>query len=649
MREASRALALVVFQVLVLALIIRVPLVLFTSRYFYHEDDAHHFNRTVEMAKRRDLNPHYFNKPSLHFYLRLPVVAASVAVEKARGHMDSVDEVRTRDPYGLAGYAYTASHPPILAWNRSFSVALSLGIIALSLLIAFHLRAGRLGIFLTGAIAAFSPEFLANSHIIGVDIVMAFFCILCTATAMSAARAYSRTKLILSCLLAGLAGASKYNALPIAFVPLMTWYLRDRSLKGLAFCGIFPLLGFLIGCPYALVSFSEFWTGLSYEVWHYSVAGHEGHSAKPGIEQARFYLTWLITDGVGISGAILAALGATTLIFSRSPQGLAFLTFPALYIVLMVCQKANFTRNMVPIVPYVAICAGLGLNAIFHFFYQPKRGKDRVRQLVVSLIIIGLFAATLTPLIQRSAEIVESSVATDSRETLADWAKDVRPPEADLAIAGPLQAPPSLFKVAGVDAFDPLKQSLASLAQSGYEYIATPSAQFSASQSDLLEPVITIAGESSPQRVPHSPAITILKVNDDLLDKIAELAPTTIDLIIDREGSALPCTNAREGHCWIQNRITTVVIHAAPSTPNTAVRLEVMTPWKGQKIALTTKDGRTLASLTLENGGVWTPLTLSIPRDASPLVLTVSQVHSPHSKLVGGDKRRLGIALRIAS
>lgn len=649
MKEATRALALVIIPIVILAIMPRVPLSLLTSSYFYHEDDAHHFNRTVEMAKRGDLNPHYFNKPSLHFYLRLPIVAGSVALEKARGRVGSVHEVRTRDPYGLAGYAYTVSHPTILAINRAFSAALSVGIIIVAATVAFHFRVGRVGIFLAGVITAFSPEFLSNSHIIGVDIVMAFFCVLCTATAMSSTRSYSRWKLIMSGLFAGLAGASKYNALPIAFVPLVAWYLKDRSLRGFVMCGVAPLLGFLVGCPYALISFAEFWSGLSYEVWHYSVAGHEGHSAQPGIEQALFYGKWLITDGIGVGGSLLAALGLLTLLAHRTPQGSVFLTFPVLYFALMVAQKANFTRNMVPVVPYVAILAGLGFSQLLAFLARGDAVKSRGRTITIALLTVGVSVATLVPLIKRSGDIIRAAAAFDSRDALADWTRTIRPLDADLAIAGPLQVPPSLFKISGVDAFDPTKQSAASLAQAGFEFIAVPAHLAASLRAEFLSNVLSISGIEEEQRVPRSPAIKIFKVDDSLLAKAAELSPATIDLLIDNESEALPCVNAREGHCWIQNKITTVLLHRATTGAQKSARLEIMSPWSDQRVSITTPDGRVITALTLKDPGVWTPATLSLPANSSKLLLSVSQVHSPHSRLVGGDKRRLGVALRIAS
>lgn len=63
--------------VVLLAAWLRVPYVTRGMPFFYEQDEAHHFHRTVQMVKDGSFDPKYFNKPSLHFYLRMPVVAAA--------------------------------------------------------------------------------------------------------------------------------------------------------------------------------------------------------------------------------------------------------------------------------------------------------------------------------------------------------------------------------------------------------------------------------------------------------------------------------------------------------------------------------------------------------------------------------------------
>ena len=61
---------------LTVAIAVRLPILNSGSGYFYDEDEAHHFNRQVQMVQTMDLNPKYFLKPSLNFYMRLPALVA---------------------------------------------------------------------------------------------------------------------------------------------------------------------------------------------------------------------------------------------------------------------------------------------------------------------------------------------------------------------------------------------------------------------------------------------------------------------------------------------------------------------------------------------------------------------------------------------
>ena len=144
----------------------------------------------------------------------------------------------------------SASHPVVLAWNRSFSVALSLGIVALTFLLALRLSLPSWGALMSATLVAVSPEVLVNSHIIGVDVPMALFCLLSTVLGIRSLSAERpRRWLVLCGFVAGLAGATKYNAAPAAFVPLVVALLHDRTFAGLSIALLSPALGYLCGAP----------------------------------------------------------------------------------------------------------------------------------------------------------------------------------------------------------------------------------------------------------------------------------------------------------------------------------------------------------------------------------------------------------------
>lgn len=628
--------------ILVVAFALYRPLVESNTRYFRHEDDGHHFNRTVEMAKSRDLNPHYFKKPSLHFYLRIPIVMASAARAKRNGELQSIKEIRTRDPYGLSRYAYTASHPTVVRWSRFGSVASTLLLIALTFILTYQLSSSITASAFAAYATAVSNEVLRNSHIIGVDILMALLCVACSVLGVWAYKKYSPAKLALCALVAGLAGSAKYNAAPIALVPLAVWYLRAHNRSSLFIPLLLPLVGLVLGSPYIVASFPEFWRDMTYEVWHYGVAGHEGNVAPRGIPQAIFYGRWLLDEGVGIAPALLAFIGLVATLRQRDRVTLVLLAFPFAYASLMIMQKANFTRNMIALVPYVALLAALGLRVVVsHISRQELR----------AVTYFALAAFSLAQMTRTSMSTIAEAVQhRDSRDTLATWLTQDQLRDYEVAVAGPLQIPFHLFALPGVDSFDPEISSPALLAQRGYDYIVTPkNIAISEHLRQVLPIETTIAGTTAPRRVPENPAITIFRVPREAIRTLASEAPAKLPLTVTDSTVNPVCANSSESYCWLSHRITALEISPTISLPH-SFTLEAMSPWTEQTMSVITGQGKELATLALNTPGAWSTLHVTIPSDLLPgelpLRIRVARISSPASRSSSKDSRRLGVALR---
>lgn len=634
---------LILLTILGVAFALYRPLVESNTRYFRHEDDGHHFNRTVEMAKSGDLNPHYFKKPSLHFYLRIPIVLASVAWAKHNHELKSIAEVRTRDPYGLSRYAFTASHPTVVRWSRFGSVASTLALIALTFLLAYYFSSSLPVSSVAACITALSPEVVRNAHIIGVDVLMAVLCVACSALGLWTYRSFSLLKLTLCALVAGLAGSAKYNAAPIALVPLVVWWLKTDSRFSPSFNIplLGPLVGLLIGSPCILTSFPEFWQDLAFEVRHYGVEGHEGHSAERGLPQAIFYGNWLLSDGIGMLPTLFALLGLASLIKRKDAQSLIILLFPLSYAALMVMQKANFTRNMIALVPYVALLAALGLQVGTSYFLSIQRR-------LIAYLVLALFS--LLQIGNLSLQTVSAAINHhDSRDLLAQWLEQQQLRDYEIAVAGPLQIPFHLFSLPGVDSFDPEKVSAAQLIQRGYNYIVAPSNRTHSKDLLLTLPQeLAIDGATAPQRVPDSPAITIFRVLNEDVSQLALQAKATIALQATNSELKPICPQSREPYCWLSNLITDVELQG--EMPHDSLSFEAMSPWGDQKLSLINSQDKTLATLHFQNPGTWERLEQHLPTPLAaselPLRLRVEKISSPASRGVSTDTRRLGVALR---
>jgi hypothetical protein len=629
-----------------IALLIRLPSIGADLPFIYQEDDGHHFNRTIEMFKRGSLDPiDYFNKPSLHFYLRLPVVAVSVQDALSKGELQSIKEIRTRDPYGLSGYAYTVSHPRILWWNRAFSVFLSILLVVVTFCGAQRLTSSPYLAFFGSLLPSLSLEVVKNSHIIGVDILMALMCLLSSTSSVLLISKHPRFALILSSIFAGLAASSKYNAAPIAIVPALTALMSFPTsvIPALAAAGGITIVAFFAGSPYILLHPVEAWNDIRYELWHYGAAGHIGHSTDRGLPQALFYSDWLITDGIGVSCSFLALVGVIVLLFSKSsreesPREWIFVSFPLAYILLMVMQKTNFTRNMVVVVPYLGVAAACGLQYAINAF----KARSAIKP-------IAFFACTLAlyPLLISDLHYLEKVITSkDSRTKLASWVVSERDIEKDVAINGELQFPISFFSLRGVDAFNPTKVGILELLNQGYTYVVTTPADAAkiGNEVAIIQTVQFIPGSSNDLRIPIDPSITILGLKASLSrEELSQLPSQILNISITKDSKRLSCERGEENICWLRGRLNKIFFERTAESPSD-LTFELVSPWSDQEVIFEDKSGKIAQRMELRTPSVPLRLTLSI--DDFPITVRLSRIHSPEGQGLSEDTRRLGISFK---
>ena len=646
--------ALICLTAAIITLAATVPLIGAGLPYFYEEDEGHHYNRTVEMAKTGDLNPHYFHKPSLHFYLRLPAVYLAYEVLKWRGEISSMQEIKTRDRYGLADYSFTASHVLIAKACRLVSVLLTVGVICFTVLICFEIRIGALWALVSGIIVIVSPEVLKNSTIIGVDVLMAFMVVSATYFALIYIKTESLKTLILAALLSGLAVSSKYNAAPIACLPFLAVLIsKKRSLKHFIFAALLPLLGFIIGSPYFFLSLDLVKKHVGYEYEHYRVLGHEGHSAEPGLDQALFYTKWLLGDGVGIAAAILALVGLILLILSRKKEAIIFLAYPVLYMGLMIAQKTNFTRNMVVMVPFVSILAVFSLS-----YLSTVLRRSKLTEIVFALPILGLLV--YSPILKSFALTNSLMHRHETRNSISPLLDKYLAAQKNIFVGGELWLPNSLYTRPGVKVGDSLKANFVELAQNGIDVFVVPGyRRFSAEESEILNFDNLIAGDSEPQRIVNNPTINIFSVKLDklipLLDQSKSLPEVTLQVNHEKEQPEL-CGSSAEPHCWLSDRVNIVQLKI-PNTSQCSQRcylsLDVMSPWEQRKVHMTL--GALEKTFELDNSqvGSWQKLKIELPgwpiEDRLDLKVYLERVASPSIWHISPDERLLGLALKNAT
>ncbi|MBX7142995.1 MAG: hypothetical protein K1X79_00940 [Oligoflexia bacterium] len=647
MNHHRRICALTLALIFCVALWLRVPGISTGLPYLYEEDEAHHFNRVVEMVKNKDFNPRYFHKPSLHFYLRMPVVALTYLWLKQHGEIESLKELRTRDAFGLAGYNFTASHALVAKTSRSLSVLMSLVAVLIAGLLCLQLGGSLLGAASAALLTALAPDFLKHSPIIGVDVLMALMCLIAMWVGMSLHKSFSVARLCICAVFAGLAVSSKYNALPVAGLPLiLCWLHGPRTKSTCAIAAFVPILAFFAASPYILVSLPLFIKQLGYEIWHYGVAGHVGHEATPGVGQAIFYTNWMISDGIGLVATLLACAGIGLLLKHDRSRATAFLFFPVLFTALMLAQKANFTRNVIVLIPVAAALSGLTISWL----------STHIRTFGSA----ALAAVCLIQPIQGANRIRDGwQNIPESRNELISYLSTNRSELGDLAISGELQLPLSEYKRVGVERLDPKNVSLGQLYLQGYDTLVVGPEYQSAVN---VQPLAEIQGEDVEQRIQRNPHIRIFNLRPgpstpDLTTRFRTNETLTLPEFEVLLGNNPPCQSHTpdEEHCWISSRAAFLKFSGAQKAAQpkeVLLSLSLMSPWQGQRVTLVGKKWERSIDMSAAAPFTWMSMSIAIPRreleEQSGLLVLISQVHSPRSAGLSADSRRLGVALKQA-
>ena len=250
--------------VVLIGLWFRAPRISEGMPYFYRADEANHFYRAVRMLQTNDYHPYYFLKPTLCFYIRMPAIAGGFLWSAREGEIRRIEEIVRRDENDPTGILWTASHPRIVMWARSVGTLFSLVMILATYGIARRVVASPWPAVLAALLVACTPFLITESSNIGVDTLMAGFCLLCVWLSLRVMENPAASRAALAGLAAGLAVTSKYNGLPIVAAPLLACLLSGRcSLRAMTAALGFSAVGFLIGTPYALLAVSDFpeWNG----------------------------------------------------------------------------------------------------------------------------------------------------------------------------------------------------------------------------------------------------------------------------------------------------------------------------------------------------------------------------------------------------
>lgn len=383
----------------------------------YHRDEARYVTIPLQILKSGDYNPHFFNYPTLFFYLLSLAYIIYFLFMASRGRIGSLDGLVLPEQV-LPNVVGRATMPSQFLVGRGF-VALT-GTLTVALVYWITRRAyGRRAGLLAGLLLSCSPTHIRNSHFVAPDVTMIFIVVACFAFCYEAWLGGRRRYYVLAGLLAGLAASTKYNAYPV-FIPLLVADLLRREGEGwisadILLAAVFSAAGFLMGTPYAVLDLPAFLNGLAFEVRHYATLG------DPGVEGQNAFL-WYASFLARSEGLLLplALLEAGRSLLARSQKVLLFLSFPAAYLFLVSFGAVKNDRTVLTIVPFLCMLSGAFLDRAIGVLQVRMEGTRHATAMSLFSAAFVVVLALFWPSWQ-AVQVNMRFMHEDVRTTVTQW------------------------------------------------------------------------------------------------------------------------------------------------------------------------------------------------------------------------------------
>lgn len=476
--------------------------------YPMHADEAYVTEHAWGMVVRGDLNPGFYKYGSLPIYLSAASLGAAAALARARGEIDSFDDV------GPVAYPYY-SHPSIsLAPRYLFSLFASIVLCAVAV-IGFHLRARWETLFVPMLALVAHPLFQDHAwSYVNVDILATMLATSGLAYLLTLRDTDTfRMRVAVPALIVGAAIATKYNAglLLLPFAVHLARRPRGRAVLELCCLALGALLAFLLFQPYAVLDWSHFTADLLAEMNHYRT-GHFRHENEPGLAQLSFHLLTFY-EGFGPVFSTLLLLGVVYGFATERKKTLLLLLYPVTALAFMSMQRVNFPRNLLPAQVCLSVFTGMGLLAleavVRRMWGRIRPGSSALldacggREWLLRSVSPALALALLWGAPSTRPGGALSFADSDSRQQVADWLIETAPHGACRLLA-PVElglSPNTIthhcgmwtFEVSGDDATpEGLAETIAPLLQRRHTYIALPRWKEGAERWNALPPLLAL-------------------------------------------------------------------------------------------------------------------------------------------------------------
>ncbi|MGC9395989.1 MAG: ArnT family glycosyltransferase [Anaerolineae bacterium] len=361
--------------------------------YLAHTDEPTQYNPAINILRTGDLNPHFFNYPSLTIYLNAAVMYVVFGIGRLAGTYTSLADVQPIQTLQMS--VGVVGTPSMLLVGRAVTAVLGTATVVLLFVLVRRLTRRVWGALLAALLLAISLPHVQLSHYMTVDVIATAF-VVATLVACGESLAHddgmhAQRWLWAAAICGGLATSCKYNyavlssSVGLAGVLLAgTWREKARCVivSGVLFCAAFVLTS-----PFVLLDASVAFPAIQSEMRHYAT-GHLGVSGSSFL----WYLGYLWHSNPFY---LLLGVPGLGLVLWRAKRIVApLVVFVLIYFALIGGQAVHFDRNVLPVL--VLLIAGVGIT------FDALAGAlaaDRKPVLPPSLILSSLILFSLIPLL----------------------------------------------------------------------------------------------------------------------------------------------------------------------------------------------------------------------------------------------------------
>jgi 4-amino-4-deoxy-L-arabinose transferase-like glycosyltransferase len=381
-------------------------------------DEPEIMERAVRMMKTGDLNPHFFDYPTLYMYVQALVAVARFLFGAMEGKWASLAQAHTEDFY---------------LWGRA--VTAILGTATVYVVYRIGMRWSGRTALLGAALLAVMPMHVRESHYVLTDVPATFLVML---TCLLSLRAHERatvTAFAAAGAAAGLAGATKYNGALSLLLPLvacaMTPSLRpSRAVAVLATIGGM-LAAFLIAAPYTFLDLPHFLNQFARLTSEYKA---------PAITNEPIWIVYLKHLRIALEwpGSILVLVGviggmARVVVGPDRLKWLLVTTFPLVYFKFIAGQNIIYARYLLPLIPFLSLLA-----AAFIVWLVARMHKMRLSPRVRNLATVALTLVAIAPPAYSAIGYNANAAKTWTNELAYDWILRELPAGTSIRLEGSL-------------------------------------------------------------------------------------------------------------------------------------------------------------------------------------------------------------------